>query len=185
MTEMSIFERAFAFLASAFVWLKIFFLTTHAKILMASSFPAFSGPNRMEVQRFTSELTSAQILALHTTAVNLVPAPGAGQRLVPLLFVMHLIGGSVAYLDAGGGAVSFTVGATVALALASNGIFLVTVAPNRAIETQMFSAASSDTAGNPPDDDNQPLAITKATGNFTAGNGTFRCTVYYVIEPTS
>src|SRR5271156_3395564 len=73
-------------------------------------------------------LTSAQILLLQTTPVNLVPAPGVGFWICPWLVIMRYIGGSVAYTDAGG-AVSIGAG-TMTVALASNAIFLVTVSPN-------------------------------------------------------
>lgn len=127
-------------------------------------------------------LTSAQILALQTTPVTLVPAPGlAGWTINPVLFILRLLAGSAAYTDVGG-AVSFVIG-SASQALASNGIFLVTVAPNRAIQ-RLSGFSATDTAGNPPTDDNAALTISKATNNFAAGNGTMHITVYYTIEPT-
>jgi hypothetical protein len=148
--------------------------------------PAFSRLTEADIRRFSVELTSAQILALHTTPVTLIAAPGVGQRIVPLNYVFRLIGGSVAYLDGGGGAVSLQVGATAVQNLATNAIVLVTVAPNKATETLGASlAAIFDTAGNPPDSDNQPLTLNKATANFTAGNGTMHISGLYMVEPTS
>ena len=147
--------------------------------------PAFSRLTQADIRRFSVELTSAQILALFTTPVTLIPAPGVGQRIVPLNFTFRLTGG-VAYTDGGGGAVSLAVGATAKQALATNGIFLVTATPNRATETLGASlAAIFDTAGNPPDSDNQPLTILKATGNFAAGTGTMHISGLYLVEPTS
>lgn len=128
-------------------------------------------------------LSSAQILALQTTPVTLIAAPGAGFQIVPSYFVIKFFGGGVAYTDAGG-AVSFAIGATVALALASNAIFLVTVSPNKRMQTIAWSGAT-DAAGNPSDSENQPLTVKKATNNFAAGTGTAKITVYYGIEPTS
>jgi hypothetical protein len=145
--------------------------------------PAFSHLTAADIRRFSVELTSAQILALHTTPVNLVPAPGVGFRIVPILFFMRLIAGAVAYLDAGGGAVELEVGPTAFQALASNAVFLTTVAPNIATEALGANlAAQLDTPGNPPDDANVPLAITKATGHFTAGTGTMHISGLYLIE---
>lgn len=127
-------------------------------------------------------LSSAQILALQTTPVTIIPAPGvAGFTINPLLFILRLLAGSAAYTDVGG-AVSFTVG-TATQALASNGVFLVTTSPNRAIQ-RLSGFSATDTAGNPPTDDNAPLNISKATNNFAAGNGTMHITVYYTVEPT-
>lgn len=128
-------------------------------------------------------LTSAQLSALLGTPVNLVPAPGVGFRIVVALIIIRFFGGSVAYTDAGG-AVSFAIG-SANLALASNAIFLVTVSPNRRIETVGWAAETLDTAANPPTDDNAPMTISKATNNLAAGNGTARITTYYTIEATT
>ncbi|SRR6266568_2741875 len=127
-------------------------------------------------------LTSAQLLALLGTPVQIVPAPAAGFRIVPLYFKIIYTGGSVAYTDAGG-AVSFSVG-TMSYPLASNAIFLVTVSPNRRSQ-DFVSPGATDTAANPPTDDGAALNISKATNNLAAGNGTAKVTCYYVIEPTT
>ena len=132
-------------------------------------------------------LTSAQLLALFTGAITLIPAPGVGWFIYPHKIVMRLLAGSAAYTDAGG-AVSFAVG-SLTVALASNAIFLVTVAPNRRIQTVDWASAAAGTgvtgtAGNPPTEDNAPFTIGKATGNLAAGNGTMHITVYYTVEPS-
>jgi hypothetical protein len=133
-------------------------------------------------------LSSAQILALQTGAVTLIPAPGiAGWFIKPEKIVMRLLAGSAAYTDAGG-AVSFNVG-SLTVALASNAIFLVTTSPNRRLQIVDFFAAAAGTgitgtAGNPPTEDNAALTISKATNNFAAGNGTMHLTIYYTIEPS-
>jgi hypothetical protein len=139
---------------------------------------------RQDLQRLSIDLTSAQILALFTTPVQIVPAPPAGFRIVPVLIEILFTGGSVAYLDGGGGAVTFALGAAgPTQALASNAVFLVTVSPNR--RTQIIPwAGDTDTAGNPPTSDAVALFIQKATANFTAGNGTARVNVYFLFEPT-
>src|ERR1700690_2803746 len=64
-------------------------------------------------------LTSAQILALMSTSVTLVPAPGAGLMIIPETVIIRMLGGTQ-YTDAGG-AISFAVG-TMSLALAANTI---------------------------------------------------------------
>lgn len=133
-------------------------------------------------------LTSAQLLAIQTGAITLVPAPGlTGWFIKPEKIVIRYIGGSAAYTDVGG-AISFNVGGQT-VALASNAIFLVTVAPNRRIQVVDFYAAAAGTgitgtAANPPTEDNAPLTISKATNNLAAGNGTAHITVYYTIEPS-
>lgn len=140
------------------------------------------------LQYFDTLLSSAQILALFTTAVPLVPAPGVGFFINPVYIKMILLAGSAAYLDGGGGAVTFAVG-SLSVPLASNAEFLVTVSPNRRIQVVDWAAAAlgtgvTGTAGNPPTEDNAAFTIAKATANFTAGNGTMKITVYYTIEPT-
>jgi hypothetical protein len=146
--------------------------------------PAFSKLTEIDIRKVKLVLTSAQILALETTPINLVPAQGVGTRIVPLAFFMRLNAGSAAYTDAGG-AVKFGVGATALQALASNAIFLTTTSPNIATEALGANlAATLSTAGNPSDDVNVPLTIFKITNNFAAGNGTIAVTVWYVIEVT-
>lgn len=127
-------------------------------------------------------LSSANILALQTTPITLVAAPGVGFSIVPILIVIKFFGGSNAYTDAGG-AVSFSAG-SMSAALASNAIFLVTQSPNRRIQTFPWPGAT-DTAANPPSDDNAPLTISKATNNFAAGNGTATILVWYYVVPTT
>jgi len=132
-------------------------------------------------------VSSAQILALQTTPVPLVPAPGVGFWICPWMVIMRFIAGSVAYTDAGG-AVSIGAG-TLSVALASNAIFLVTTSPNtRKQVIPLYAAAAgtgaTDTAANPPTEDNAALSISKATNNFAAGNGTMHISVEYTIETT-
>jgi hypothetical protein len=132
-------------------------------------------------------LSSAQILALQTTPVTLLPAPGVGFWYNVRRIIMRLLAGSAAYTDAGG-AVSFGAG-TLTMALASNAIFLVTVSPNTRKQMVDFAAAAvgvgvTDTAANPPTEDNAAFAISKITNNFAAGNGTMHISLDYTIETT-
>lgn len=129
----------------------------------------------------TVALTSANILALDGTPITLVAAQGVGFTIVPVLIAIKFVGGTVAYLDGGGGAVSIGAG-SLSQALISNAVFLTTVSPNRTMEVLNFTATAA--AGNPPTDDNAPLTISKATANFTAGNGTASITTYYLIQAT-
>lgn len=126
-------------------------------------------------------LTSAQILALFTTAVTLVPAPGPGLMICPETIIMRMIGGT-AYTDGGGGAVSFAVG-TMTTALAANTIFTASTAGQRS--QQILAFAGTSTAAAPPTNENAALTITKATGNFAAGTGTMHITVFYTVESTT
>jgi hypothetical protein len=148
----------------------------------AAGVPAFRALVAADLPQTVTALTSANILALFGTPITLVPAPGVGFRIVPLVIQIVFFGGSIAYTDAGG-AVSFVAG-SASQALVSNGIFLVTISPNRAIQ-QIGSFSATDTAGNPPTDDNAALVISKVTNNFAAGNGTAKITVQYLILATT
>lgn len=149
------------------------------RLLVAADLPG--GPIAA-LQVVTTALSSANLLALLGTPITLVPAPGAGFRIVPISIEIVFFGGAAAYTDAGG-AVSFSAGSASA-ALGSNAIFLVTQSPNK--RTQTFPwPGETDTAGNPPTSDNAALQISKATNNFAAGNGTAKITVSYLVLPTT
>ena len=126
-------------------------------------------------------LTSAQILALMSTSVTLVPAPGAGLMIIPETVIIRMLGGTQ-YTDAGG-AISFAVG-TMSLALAANTII---TGPNGATQRsqQVVSFTGTSTAAAPPTNENAALVISKATNNFAAGTGTCHITVFYTIETTT
>jgi hypothetical protein len=148
----------------------------------AAAPPTFRSIVAADLPQTVTTLSSANILALLGTPITLVAAPGVGFKIVPLVIQIVFFGGGVAYTDAGG-AVSFSVG-SASQALASNAVFLVTVSPNRGIQ-QVGAFSATDTAGNPPTDDNAPLTISKVTNNFAAGTGTAKITVQYLILATT
>lgn len=150
-----------------------------------TKFGAFLPDTQLQIQqtfytplRADIFLTSAQILALQTGAITLIPAPGPNLMIIPLSILIRLIGGT-AYTDAGG-AVSFSVG-TMATALAANTIFTGPAAGQRS--QQVIDFAGTSTAANPPTNENAALTISKITNNFAAGTGTCHITVYYSVEP--
>jgi hypothetical protein len=124
-------------------------------------------------------LTSAQILALNTTPIQVINAPGVGFYVNPIAAVINFSGGSIAYVNGGGGAVTFTVGSRTAQTVAEG--MITTVTPNRTHQFTPF-AAGLDTAANPPTDENAGLFITKGTANYTAGTGVASVVVYFTIE---
>jgi hypothetical protein len=148
----------------------------------AAAPPTFRSIVAADLPQTVTSLSSANILALLGTPITLVAAPGVGFKIVPLVIQIVFFGGGAAYTDAGG-AVSFSVG-SMSQALAANTVFLVTTSPNRGIQ-QVGSFSATDTAGNPPTDDNAPLTISKVTNNFAAGTGTAKITVQYLILSTT
>jgi hypothetical protein len=148
----------------------------------AAGVPTFRSIVSSDFPFTSTALTSVNLLALLATPITLVPAPGVGFAIVPTMIFVKFFGGSVAYTDAGG-AVSFSAGSAT-LPLTSNNIFLVTTSPNKRLQSFAWSGAT-DTAANPPTDDNAPLTISKATNNFAAGNGTATIIVYYLILATT
>jgi hypothetical protein len=123
-------------------------------------------------------LTSAQILALQTGAIQLLPAPGVGLMICPETIVIRVFGLTAAYTDAGG-AVSFNIG-TMTAALAANTVF--TGPTNGQRSQQIFAFNGTSTAAAPPTNENAAMTISKATNNFAAGSGTAHITVFYTIE---
>ena len=148
----------------------------------AAAPPTFRSFTAQDLPFVSVALSSANILALQTTPITLVAAQGVGFTIVPIMIVIKFFGGTVAYTDAGG-AVSISNG-SMSASLASNAIFLVTTTPNRRIQTFPWPGAT-DTAGNPPSDDNAALTIQKATNQFAAGNGTATVLVWYYVIPTT
>ena len=122
-------------------------------------------------------LTSAQILALETGAITLLPAPGTGLWIAPSRIMINMKAGSAAYTDAGG-AVSFSVGSMTA-ALGANTVF--TAAANDT-NHQVFDFAATATAAAPATNENAAMTISKATNNFAAGNGTCSIVIEFTIQ---
>lgn len=145
-----------------------------------SNFPAPVGGPFAGFQVDETSLTSAQILALNGTPITLVAAPGAGLMIIPIVFVIRVVGVTAAYTDGGGGAVTFSVGSMTAT-LSANTVF---TGPTDGQESQqVFLFTGLSTAANPSTNVNAALTISKATGNFAAGSGTSHITAYYTIEP--
>lgn len=122
-------------------------------------------------------LTSAQILALETGAITLLPAPGVGFWIAPARIIINMAAGSVAYTDAGG-AVSFNIG-SMSGALVANTIFLAAAGDTN---HQVFDFAATATAANPATNENAALTISKITNNFAAGNGTCSIVIEFTIQ---
>lgn len=127
-------------------------------------------------------LSSAQVLAMYTTPVLVVPAQGAHKFIfVHDVFVEYAYGG-VAYANGSGFGLQYgSAGSDAGLTF-----FNSNIAPN---------GSASDFAGDPavpfnPFDAvtgyvNQGIYASTTVNNFTAGNGTFRVSVFYSILTTT
>ena len=117
-------------------------------------------------------LTSAQILALNTTPITLVPAPGAGRAIIPINVVARLTYNSVAYATNTSMEIRYTNGSGTVLTSASLAALLTAVAN----KTQAVDMTGSEFTALP----NAPIVVDVATGNPTAGNSTVEFTVFYM-----
>jgi hypothetical protein len=135
-------------------------------------------PEAVGLNRKVVAITSAQLLAIKDTPIQLLPAPGAGYMNVPIALLIDMQNGSVQYTDAGG-AVSITQGSWTQ-ALAANTIFLGATSTRN---HQLVDFAALATAASTPTNENAALTLAKATNNFAAGNGTALVTVLYLIAP--
>ena len=121
-------------------------------------------------------LTAAQLIAMKTAPVNILPAPGAGKLLVIDAITFQFKHGSTQFT--GGGAVTFQYHGT-------------SVNPHTgSVAAAVLQAATDDTEYLGPNVGgaldlqsaiNQGLEITNATAAFAAGNGTAIVTVWYSV----
>jgi predicted RecA/RadA family phage recombinase len=125
------------------------------------------------LQKAVATLTAAQIQGMFAAAVNVLPAPAAGQVLVIDQIVVQTKPGGTQFT--GGGAVTFQYHGT---AVNPHGGNLPAATVNSATGTENVLA--------PPSATYQPpaatgLDITNGTAAFAAGNGTMIVTVFYSI----
>lgn len=132
----------------------------------------YSGPLTL-----TKTLTSAQILALNTTPVLLVDAPGSGKYI-------SLI--QVDYLYTFGG-VAYTRNASASMVLSYDAVTASGIALVGALLTQSSDAVTLSANGSSFASIAQSLLLNKGVylvlnaGSFTAGNGTLKLKILYQI----
>jgi hypothetical protein len=131
-------------------------------------------------------ITAAQVKALHTTGVQLVAAPGAGNVLLPLAIFVELIFGTLAYVDPGGADVEVATSTAPAASsfslwnISATGLFTaVTIAYWYAgvpIQNSVLGEAV-------PGLVNTPIGLVNFGPDLTAGNSPLRITTYYAVVP--
>lgn len=128
------------------------------------------------MQQRTLTLTSAQLLALGATPVEIVPAPGVGVYLTPIAVssVNHF--GTLAY--AAGSAVQCYIGTKANGNLIPAATAAHVNAAANSIE-QLTGAPTTATPDAQANIENAALNISASGAEFTTGDGTLTVTVYY------
>jgi hypothetical protein len=123
-------------------------------------------------------LTSAQILALFTTPIQIVPAPAAGFHINPVKAVLRTNPGATPY--ASGGIIQLALGASAGAVIGTIAAATIITATTAQVSTLIPNTWTTSKVLS----DAQPLVVNNATGAFITGNGTLSITVYYTVEPT-
>jgi len=127
----------------------------------------------------TVQLSAAQILALFTTPVQLLPPPGPGFFYMINRLILRFFPGGSQY--AGGGN----------LLVVGNGGSILTTAALPAVITGAVKQicevnVSYSNAGLPTANlDNAPVSLNNITAPFTGGNGTLSVSLQYNLEPST
>lgn len=126
------------------------------------------------VQVATVDISSAEILALYTTAKEVVAAPASGKALIFEKAIIMYDAGTTPYTIGSAENLEFKytdkTGAAVSAALAASDILDETTDQYRlipAINTALTPVAAA------------PICLSLAGANPTAGNGTLKVTIYY------
>lgn len=126
------------------------------------------------VQKVTIPLTSAQLLTLQSTPIQVIPAPGAGK-------VINLLQAMIVYTFV---STPYSLGdnANLELTASGNSLTLLNIAGILGLSFDL-AAAFLTTWGSPPSTlDNQPIDLTfDGTADITAGDGTAVLTIYYFV----
>lgn len=127
-------------------------------------------------------LSSAQVLAIFTTPITVVAAPGAGLMVLPTAALFNYTFVSTAYTDGGGSLFLYygsNAGTAATSSMATSGFWTLThSAATQSTIINHSNAAVTALA-------NQPLVLQQNTANPTLGNGTLTVTVAYAVVPIS
>jgi hypothetical protein len=144
--------------------------------------PAVGGPFVSE-QSIDVTISSAQLLALHSSPVQILPASDPGTFIHPLRCVIRYYYGGTAYAGTVG-VLQFIMGTAAPL----TGILTTLNTANigvTASSVEIVGLGTAQVSAAPPPIstfDGQPLNIWHTLANATTGNGTLHVTVYYATE---
>lgn len=131
-------------------------------------------------------LSAAQILALNTTPVQLIAAPGVGEMIVPDSVEFHYTNGGINFATSASLLLTWQNYSTLAVWASSNAIPFTAAGgfaggPNSGFASiQLGTNGPNWVGGNPVSIENQPLFIA-ASVNPTLGNGSLKVVVRYRI----
>jgi hypothetical protein len=131
-------------------------------------------------QVVTVSLSSAQLGALHQSPVQLVPAPGAGQAIVPLGAVFAYKPGSTSYTVSNDSRLCIFEG-DVSDSISQISAVMLTRQPG----PQLYMALGlNGIGGSQGTFENAPLMVQNDSPvEWNSGNGTVTITIYYVVAP--
>lgn len=131
------------------------------------------------LQRVTVQVTSAQLKALHSTAVTLIAAPGAGKAILVNSMFANFVFGTVQYT--GGGAIQLQYhGQATNLLISTIAAATIQAAANASL---FFGPAS--TASGIVVQTNTGIDIQAGTADFAAGDGVLNVTLEYKVVAAS
>lgn len=129
------------------------------------------------IQIATVTVTSAQLLALYTTPINLIPTPGAGNIIQILSAVWHYVYATAAYATNTDIRIEYGTLAGNPNYIDLNGVISQT--------TDMWGTGSMPDASVAADLRNLPMQLKVVSGNPTAGGGYINFVIAYTIQSIS
>lgn len=126
----------------------------------------------------TVTITTAQMLALNGSPIQIVPAPGAGLLIVPTMMIATLVFNAAAYsTNAAGASLKYgTAGAGTSTGFTLSQAFLQSASGTN---TQIVNQSSAATYLPASTDLNVPLTLIAATSDPTTGDSAMNVRVYY------
>lgn len=152
---------------------KIFIVVLTVVFLLPGLFAQTSGSG---VQTATVTLSSAQLLHLRGTPVQLAPAPGAGNVIKPVSFTLEYKFGSAPYTAPGGNFAVGTPGFVAAVQQPAVGFI------DQASDQVAFLGSFGGAFGPRSSFENQPLSLTQnGSAEWTEGDGSVVISVIYTV----
>jgi len=138
--------------------------------------PALFAQSAGAVQMAVVTLSSAQLLHLHGTAIQLVPAPGAGNVIKPISFTLEYKLGTALYTTPDG---SFAIGtAGFAAAVQQPGVGFI----DQSSDQVAFLGGFGGAFGPRSSVENQPIIVSQnGSAEWTAGDGSVVVSITYTV----